>query len=196
MYLSCSNYGIIYGENTEFEWICDKIWGKSWCIGSVTFLDDHFFQIIAHKRTVLAVKKFKILQIHNFNRVKWLLGWQPVLGALGGHLHFIWDTQESLCVSLHLQLLFTCSSLSHTYFTCGSLGQQSVQWVIHSWLIRAWRPAFPKHSLISWFQQKLYLFWSAPCLSKCLSVYPWFLWIHSFFAFNYCSPLADFLLYR
>ena len=58
------------------------------------------------------------------------------------------------CVSLQLHFLFTCSSLIHTSFTYGSLCQQGVQWVIHNWLIRAWRPAFTKHSLILWISAK------------------------------------------
>ena len=90
--------------------------------------------------------------------VKMTLGQQP---ALGGHSR---DTRRALafhlghlrvtCISLQLHLLFTCSSLIHTSFTYGSLGQQSVQWMLHNWLISARRPAFTKHSLTLWCPEK------------------------------------------
>ena len=54
--------------------------------------------------------------------------------SFGGHLR---DTRRVFafhlghsrvsCVSLHLHLSFISSSLTHASFTCGSLGQQSVQ---------------------------------------------------------------------
>ena len=48
------------------------------------------------------------------------------LRTLDGHLHLFWDTHESLSVSLQAHLLFTCSALIHTSFTCGSICQQGV----------------------------------------------------------------------
>ena len=88
----------------------------------------------------------------------WLLGRQP---ALGGHsrntrraLAFLVGHSRVTCVSLQLHLSFTCSFLIHTSFTCGSLDQQSVQWMLHYWLVRAWRLASTKHSLICWFSAK------------------------------------------
>ena len=95
----------------------------------------------------------------NFNiRRHWLLGRQP---ALGGHSR---DTRRALafhlghsrvtCFSLQLHMSFTRSFLIHTSFTCGSLDQQSVQWMLLNWLVRAWRLASTKHSLIRWFSAK------------------------------------------
>ena len=54
------------------------------------------------------------------------------------------------CVSLQLHFSFICSSLIHMYFTCGLLGQQSVQWMLHNWLIRALKPAYSKHLPVLW----------------------------------------------
>ena len=104
---------------------------------------------------------------HNWQ--KWLLGRQP---ALGGHSR---DTRRALafhlghsrvtCVSLQLHLSFTRSFLIHTSFTCGSLGQQSVQWMLHNWIIRAWKPASSKHSPVLWFSAK-----ALPCFVTSMSL--------------------------
>ena len=80
---------------------------------------------------------------------------QPSTGTwetLGGHLHFLWDTPESLVFQLRLS--FICSFLNHTSSTCGSLDQQRVQWMLHKWLISGWRLASTEHSLIRRFSAK------------------------------------------
>ena len=59
---------------------------------------------------------------------------------LKSHLPF-----TSITLAIHL------SSVIHMSFTYGSLGQQDVQWMLHNWLNRAWKPASTKHYLIFWF---------------------------------------------
>ena len=101
--------------------------------------------------------------------LKWLLGRQP---ALCGHSR---DTRRALafrlghsrvtCVSPQLHLSFTRSFLIQTSYTCGSLGQQSVQWMLHNWIIRAWKPASSKHSPVLWFSAK-----ALPCFVTSMSL--------------------------
>ena len=78
--------------------------------------------------------------------------------------------RRSLTHSVQLHLSFTRSFFIHISFTCQSLGQQSVLWMLHNWLIRAWRLASTKHSLIRWFSAKA-LPLSVPLISfQCLSI--------------------------
>ena len=107
---------------------------------------------------------------------KWLLGRQP---APSGHsrgtqhtLAFHLGHSRVTCGSLQLHLLFTCSSFIKNSFTWGSLGQQSVQWVIYNWQIRAWRPASTKHSPILWISEKVLPILVTSLSLNCLSVFP------------------------
>ena len=121
---------------------------------------------------------------------KLLLSWQPTLSG------DLWGTCISsgrsrvACVSLHNHLSFTCSSLIHTSFTSGSLGQQGVQQALHNW--RAQRPASKSTYQFFGFQQSLVLF--SPLFNrKSPSALAGSQWRHSFFTVNDCClPLTNF----
>ena len=93
-------------------------------------------------------------------------------GALSIHLHFIWDTQESLVVHFN----YTCYSLVPLLLKLLSLEGHLVSKVSNEWFISD-RSGFAGQLLQSThqffgYQKKLYLFWSHPCRSNCLSVLP------------------------
>ena len=77
-------------------------------------------------------------------------------------------------------------------FTCGSLGQQRVQWMLHNCLIRALKQASWKHSPVLGFSQMLNLVLSPPCHLKSILVLSASRWRDSLFTVNDCCPLADF----
>ena len=107
---------------------------------------------------------------------KWLLGRQPApastRGALSIHLHFIWDTQESLVVHFN----YTCNSLVPLSLKLLSLEGHLVSKVSNEWFITdrsglGGQLLQSTHQVFG-YQKKLYLFWSHPCHLDCLSVLP------------------------
>ena len=91
-------------------------------------------------------------------------------------------------VTLVIHLFLSHSHVFHLWVT----GQQSVQWMLRNWLIRAWKPASSKHSPVLWFSAKALPFLSLLCHSKSLSVLSGTQWRHSLFTINDCCPLANF----
>ena len=112
--------------------------------------------------------------------------------TLGGHLHFIWDTPESLV----FHFSYTCHSLVPLSFTRLSLvghlvSKVSSECFITDLLCHGSQPIQSTHQLFG-FQQRLYLVLSPLCHSKSLSVLSGSQCKHSLFTVNDCCPLADF----
>ena len=77
-------------------------------------------------------------------------------------------------------------------FTCWSLGQQSVQWMLHNWLTGL-EASFFEALASSLLFSKGFTFFVAPlCHSKSLLVFSESQWRHVLFTVNDCCPLADF----
>ena len=111
--------------------------------------------------------------------------------TLGGHLHFFWDTPESLV----FHFSYTCHSLVPLSFTCLSLVGHLVSKVssecfiidllgLGGQLLQSTRQFFG-------FQQRLFLFLSPLCHLKSLLVLSGSQGRHSLFTVNDCCPLAD-----
>ena len=80
------------------------------------------------------------------------------LGSTRRALVFHVGNSRVSLVSLQLHLSFPCSTLNPSSFTSGSFCKQRVQWMLHNWHIRAWRPASRKHSPATYVFGKGYTF--------------------------------------